>query len=943
MKVTAVFREIFRFRKTNFSIVLLLTSLVIAAIAVLERQQYKFVLPKPSDDFKYKLLEDAWLDLQHITFTFHPYSSRANDEVHDYILRRVKELTKDKEEYIQTWDDYVNSTNILFKQPDVFNSSSTMSRVIYFESSNILVKILGSNPELPALLISAHFDSVPTSYGATDDGKGIASMLSLLQVYSQSQPERTIIFNFNNNEEFGLLGAHAFMNHPWSKEVKLFINLEGAGAGNRAILFRTSDTMTAKIYKDAVKSQPFGNSMYQQAFYKRLVSSETDYKVYENNGLRGWDIAFYKPRDYYHTIKDSIKYTSKESLWSMLHTSLQLAQYISSSEFELETASKPSIYFDVLGSYFFVIGAEKLFLINVILLIIGPLIMFLKVWLLNSRSKNGNSFWVSLRLPFSCIVSLSILHMLGSLIKVTNPFIYSRDYLRPFVGLFCLFLFSNYAVLSLLEHLYPSDNFKGTAIIQSFCFVWLLLVIFTTKLKNSGYIYTGIYPITIVYGAYILAIFFGDFRSAIKDNNDHRNAEVQSNYGTNNSSNQALETNESSGEEREAEITHNNDPESNEPLSNIDERAPLLRASSDTIEHKDINTSRQGLQYDWFIQYFCLVPISCYILFSCFLLALDALNQTIQESAAASRTVGNVVIISIFLVALPILPFVYKVNYASGLIFLCLGLTLLSSTLISQPFDELNPLKVRFSQTINLQNGSLPIVNIFTRKSFRINTMLSDLPSIKDTGAPVWCREINSDDSQVCNYIGEFPNLLNQTSHKSRQLMTTHILRDDRKNKERSPYAPMTAELKIDAPENRVCSIAFDSGLGERSSVKKIRVFESNKYRNSTTEKTIRLSEGINEFVIHKLSFEDSYHFEIEWFPKLLLGNDDGSYEPNGDDSLKLKITCYWGEYDTDSVVNGEIRRKVPAFDELLNYAPTNYIFTNRERGLVMVEDQVIL
>lgn len=58
-------------------------------------------------------------------------------------------------------------------------------------------------------------------------------------------------------------------------------------------------------------------------------------------------------------------------------------------------------------------------------------------------------------------------------------------------------------------------------------------------------------------------------------------------------------------------------------------------------------------------------------------------------------------------------------------------------------------------------------------------------------------------------------------------------------------------------------------------------------------------------------------------------------------DELSVSISCYWGEYDSDSVVNGTAVRKMPAFDELLNYAPPSFSFTNEQKGLVIVEDTV--
>ena len=80
---------------------------------------------------------------------------------------------------------------------------------VYFEGSNVLVKIDGEDESLDGVLFSAHFDSVSTAPGATDDGMGVATTLQLVQYFSQHQPKRTVVFNINNGEEDGLYGALA--------------------------------------------------------------------------------------------------------------------------------------------------------------------------------------------------------------------------------------------------------------------------------------------------------------------------------------------------------------------------------------------------------------------------------------------------------------------------------------------------------------------------------------------------------------------------------------------------------------------------------------------------------------------------------------------------------------------------------------------------------------
>lgn len=81
---------------------------------------------------------------------------------------------------------------------------------MYFEGNNVVVKIEGQRPELEAVLFSAHYDSVPTGRGATDDGMGVATILQLVAYFSNNKPCRSVIFNINNGEEDGLHGSHAY-------------------------------------------------------------------------------------------------------------------------------------------------------------------------------------------------------------------------------------------------------------------------------------------------------------------------------------------------------------------------------------------------------------------------------------------------------------------------------------------------------------------------------------------------------------------------------------------------------------------------------------------------------------------------------------------------------------------------------------------------------------
>jgi hypothetical protein len=103
-----------------------------------------------------------------ITARPHPYLSHANDHVRSYLLSRIKSIDSD----IEIIDD-LNSTVIYSPRPGTG---------AYFEGTNILVKIPGSDKhDSNAVLFSAHYDSVSSAPGATDNGIGVVAALHFLE------------------------------------------------------------------------------------------------------------------------------------------------------------------------------------------------------------------------------------------------------------------------------------------------------------------------------------------------------------------------------------------------------------------------------------------------------------------------------------------------------------------------------------------------------------------------------------------------------------------------------------------------------------------------------------------------------------------------------------------------------------------------------------------
>ena len=195
-------RSIFGYRKTSLTLFVILTIVVTAGLSFYDNS-LELTIELPTSQLEKEILESSWLDLQNIARYPHTYGSRANDQVHDYLKEIIQDMEYDND-----------GEKIMFELGK--------GVVSYYESNNLLVRVNGSDGTLPALLLSAHYDSVPSSFGVTDDGMGVASLLGVLRFVAHNQPRRTIIFNFNNNEEFGLFGAHAFVKHPGLNRLATF-------------------------------------------------------------------------------------------------------------------------------------------------------------------------------------------------------------------------------------------------------------------------------------------------------------------------------------------------------------------------------------------------------------------------------------------------------------------------------------------------------------------------------------------------------------------------------------------------------------------------------------------------------------------------------------------------------------------------------------------------
>ncbi|KAL2175132.1 uncharacterized protein P884DRAFT_301830 [Thermothelomyces heterothallicus CBS 202.75] len=514
-------------------------------------------------------LTQAWLDLATLTQAYHPYNSHYNDDLRRFLLERIRSILTENgaawtidgkgpenpDAAVTVFDDLTSNCTFAMAS-GVVPDPKTPQIAAYFEGTNILVYIRGRSDgpgkwwdavephdsgqnEKGLTLVNAHYDSVSTGYGATDDGMGVVTCLQLIQYFTrpENQPDRGIVVMLNNGEEDYLYGARALGQHPLNPYIHTFLNLEGAGAGGRAMLFRTTDREVTAAY--AGSPNPFGTVIGSDAFGLGFIRSATDYSVlYDVYGQRGLDLAFFKPRARYHTNQDDARHASRGSLWHMLSAAIHTTARLSGDTGNTFVGPRPDgargkvsngspsdgVWFDLFGKGFVLFGLKGMFAWSLTLLIATPLILILvsyllhradKYYLFSSKVKTGYEAddepvsvggWKGFfRFPFALVVAGSLTLGAAFLMRKVNPFIIYSSRYSVLAMMVSLFYFTFWVIMRGASSVRPSALHRTYVQIWIFIIGWAALVAVTVA-EDRLRIGAG-YPSVFLESAVFLSLF----------------------------------------------------------------------------------------------------------------------------------------------------------------------------------------------------------------------------------------------------------------------------------------------------------------------------------------------------------------------------------------------------------------------------------------------------
>jgi hypothetical protein len=262
----------------------------------------------------------------------HPLGSPAHEQVCDYIRRELSALGVAPE---------VQRTTVVNEKWDSPMMAGTVSNV---------AAVLKGTGGGKAVMLAAHYDSVPAGAGAADDGAGVAALLETLRALKQGPPlKNDVVFLFTDGEEAGLLGSEAFVKeHPWAQRIGLVLNFEARGSGGPALMFETSAGNGWLIGEFArAAPYPVTNSLMQEAY--KILPNDTDLSVFKGAGMAGLNFAFIDEPTHYHSPLDSVENLDANSLQHQGSYALALARHFGNLDLSAPQKKGDAVYFDLLG------------------------------------------------------------------------------------------------------------------------------------------------------------------------------------------------------------------------------------------------------------------------------------------------------------------------------------------------------------------------------------------------------------------------------------------------------------------------------------------------------------------------------------------------------------------------------------------------------------------
>ena len=258
----------------------------------------------------------------------HPMGSTEIERVRDYIIDEAEKLGLQVE--LQT-----------VSAGDVFGDRDVI------EVTNVIAWIPGI-ANTKAVMLVAHYDTVPTTAGANDNSAAVAALLETARAL-QAGPAlaNDIVFLFTDGEEpFPRFGAPAFAATPGLLEaIGIVVNLEAVGSGGASTLVELNGPESWLIEQFASASPAPAAFSFLTEMTGLIGEIGTDFDVFSDAGLPGMHFAYLRGSPIYHTMADDVGSVRLGTLQHHGTNALTIARQFGNLDLSVIPDSGSSVFF----------------------------------------------------------------------------------------------------------------------------------------------------------------------------------------------------------------------------------------------------------------------------------------------------------------------------------------------------------------------------------------------------------------------------------------------------------------------------------------------------------------------------------------------------------------------------------------------------------------------
>ncbi|TPE63628.1 M28 family peptidase [Sandaracinobacter neustonicus] len=234
----------------------------------------------------------------------HPTDSDANDAVEARLLEQIRALG---------FDPIIRERFHCSTIRDGIASCAKPRNILFW----ITPPKDGTADGAGAVMLTAHYDSVPAGPGAGDDGIGVAIALEVAGLLSARPLAKPVLVMLTDAEEVGLVGAAAFAAHdPLRSRVAAVVNLEARGTSGGASMFQTSKPNSHDIEALIAGGQKASANALATNFYE-ILPNDTDLTVLLPLGVDAANYAIIGGGKRYHTPLDDLAHLDRRSVQHM--------------------------------------------------------------------------------------------------------------------------------------------------------------------------------------------------------------------------------------------------------------------------------------------------------------------------------------------------------------------------------------------------------------------------------------------------------------------------------------------------------------------------------------------------------------------------------------------------------------------------------------------------